>query len=135
MSGWVGVRCQQGRTVLRCHGVRSFVGGVGFPYGKQHLSEHFNNSCWLFIKRANNKFIPSTTIIIIKTTTLAGPDTAMEDEETNIFSGVVFETIEAVALGLGIGLGQVGVEGQSVVGRRELKKRIKRGNCWVMNGI
>ena len=50
----------------------------------------------------------------------------MEDEETNIFSGVVFETIEAVALGLGIGLGQVGVEGQSVVGRRELKKRMKK---------
>lgn len=55
--------------------------------------------------------------------TLVGPDKQMEDEDEGIFEGTMFDYIAEVAEELGIGLGGVGVTGQTNIGRRELEYR------------
>jgi len=56
-------------------------------------------------------------------TTLLGPDGTMENEDSSLFEGTIFEYVEEVAAGLGIGLGDVLTTGQNSVSRRELEHR------------
>lgn len=56
-------------------------------------------------------------------TTLIGPDGTMENEDSSLFEGTIFDYIEEVAAGLGIGLGDVLTTGQNAVSRRELEHR------------
>ena len=55
--------------------------------------------------------------------TLVGPSTKMQDEDSSIFEGTLYDYIGKTAEELGIGLGGVGVTGQSTAGRRELERR------------
>mmetsp|Transcript_12445 Transcript_12445/g.26815 ORF Transcript_12445/g.26815 Transcript_12445/m.26815 type:complete len:1210 (-) Transcript_12445:141-3770(-) len=56
--------------------------------------------------------------------TLSGPDTVMDDEDSSMFGEEVFAVIAQVAEELGIALGGVNVGEQSLVTRRELRRRM-----------
>ncbi|KAL7491165.1 hypothetical protein ACHAWT_000602 [Skeletonema menzelii] len=72
---------------------------------------------------ATNCDQPLEQLISNMMTTLVGPDNTMEDEDSVVFEGTIFDYIEEVAADLGIGLGDVTTTGQNTVGRRELEHR------------
>ena len=58
-------------------------------------------------------------------TTLRGPDQEMTGQDTDIFQDVVYQQIAEKAEELGVGLGGVMVGGQTLITRRQLKKRMR----------
>lgn len=75
---------------------------------------------------ATNCDRPIETLVSNLMATLAGPDSAMDESDIEIFSGTVFEEIAAAAGDSGVALGDVNVGDQNVVGRRELQRRMDR---------
>jgi len=69
--------------------------------------------------------VPLVQLVSEMVSTLSGPDTLMDDGDTDIFSSVLWETINSVAEEMGLALGEVDLGEQTLVGRRELTERAR----------